>query len=276
MAATVTAPRAGRPRLTRRQRQKISLGLQYATFVALVVFAAVKADWATLRLNFARSEIAERMFPDILTVALKNTVIYTLCGFTFGIVLGLIVALMRLSQVAPYRWLAAIYVEIFRGLPALIIFLIVGTGIPLAFGTPDFPGGTTGKVTIALGVVAAAYMSETFRAGIQAVPKGQLEAARSLGMSYGRAMRSIVIPQAFRIIIPPLTNELVLLFKDSSLVFALGVQLFEKEITKFGRDLSSTVANSTPLVVAGVTYLMITIPLGFLVRRLEARNAKAR
>jgi polar amino acid transport system permease protein len=276
MAATATASPATRPRLTRRQRRKLSLGVQYATFVALVAFAALQADWAALRVNFFRSKYAEEMFPDILTVALRNTVIYTLAGFAFGLVLGLVLALMRLSQVPPYRWVAALYVEIFRGVPALLVFIFVGFGIPLAFPGTQFPGGTTGKVAFALGLVAAAYMSETFRAGIQAVPKGQVEAARSLGMSSGRAMRSIVIPQAFRIIIPPLTNELVLLFKDSSLVFVLGVTLQQKEITKFGRDLAGTVGNSTPLVVAGICYLLITIPLGFLVRRLEARNAKAR
>ena len=103
-----------------------------------------------------------------------------------------------------------------------------------------------------------------------------MEAARSLGMSHGRAMRSIVIPQAFQIIIPPLTNELVLLFKDSSLVLFLGVSLGERELTKFGRDLASGTANSTPIIVAGLTYLVITIPLGALVRRLEAHNRKAR
>ena len=91
-------------------------------------------------------------------------------------------------------------------------------GVPLAFPGHGDPRRTYGKVALALGLVGAAYMAETIRAGIQAVPKGQMEAARSLGMSHGRAMVSIVIPQAFRIILPPLTNELVLLFKDSSLV----------------------------------------------------------
>ena len=131
-------------------------------------------------------------------------------------------------------------------------------------------------VTIALGLVGAAYMAETIRAGIQAVPKGQMEAARTLGMSSSRAMISIVIPQAFRIILPPLTNELILLTKDSSLVYVLGLSISEYELTKFGRDLAGTEANNTPIVVAGLTYLVLTIPLGYLVRRLEARNAKAR
>ena len=264
-----------RPRLTRRQRRRLSLGVQYAVFVAVLVLLAAVADWQTLRQNFARAEIAREMFPGVLTVALKNTAIYTLTGFAAGLVLGVLIALMRLSSVPPYRWLATAYVEVFRGLPALLIFIFVGVGVPLAFPGTTIPGGTVGKVALALALVSAAYMAETVRAGIQAVPRGQREAARSLGMSSSRAMVSIVIPQAFRIIVPPLTNELVLLFKDSSLVLFLGVQLEDRELTKFGRDLASTKANITPILVAGLCYLVITVPLSYLARRLEARNAKA-
>lgn len=262
--------------LSRRQKTQLWRATQYAVFVAAVVLAALLADWSVLTENFARPEYARQMFPELVTVALRNTVVYTLAGFAFGLVLGLAVALMRLSTAAPYRWAAMVYIEIFRGLPALVIFILVGVGLPLAFPGLSFPGGTYGKVAFALGLVSAAYMAETIRAGIEAVPKGQMEAARSLGMSHGRAMRSIVIPQAFRIIIPPLTNELVLLFKDSSLVLFLGVSLGERELTKFGRDLASGTANSTPIIVAGLAYLVITIPLGALVRRLEAHNRKAR
>lgn len=276
-SATTSASSAGvrRSRLTRRQRRRLSLGVQYAVFVAVVVLLASLADWHTLRQNFARGEIAREMFPGVLTVALRNTVIYTLSGFAAGLVLGVLIALMRLSSVPPYRWLATAYVEIFRGLPALLIFIFVGIGVPLAFPGTTIPGGTVGKVALALALVSAAYMAETVRAGIQAVPRGQREAARSLGMSSGRAMVSIIIPQAFRIIVPPLTNELVLLFKDSSLVLFLGVQLEDRELTKFGRDLASTKANITPILIAGLCYLMITIPLSYLARRLEARNAKS-
>ena len=125
------------------------------------------------------------------------------------------------------------------------------------------PGGTLGTITVALGLVAAAYMAETIRAGIQAVPKGQMEAARSLGMSHGRAMVSIVIPQAFRIILPPLTNELILLTKDSSLVYLLGVTLPTRELAKFGRDSLNQYVSMTPILVAGLCYLIITVPLGY-------------
>lgn len=261
--------------LTRRQKRGVSRGIQYAVFVAAVIAFAVTADWGRLQNQFAQADIAQQMFPDVITLALKNTVLYTLSGFVVGLVLGMVIALMRLSSVGPYRWLAGIYIEIFRGLPALLIFIFVGVAVPLAFPGTEIPGGTYGKVALALGLVSAAYMAETIRAGIQAVPKGQMEAARSLGFSPAKAMVSIIIPQAFRIILPPLTNELVLLFKDSSLVLFLGVTLEERELSKFGRDLASTTANSTPILVAGLCYLLVTIPLSYVVRRMESKAQEA-
>ncbi|MGW1213312.1 amino acid ABC transporter permease [Streptomyces sp. NPDC002499] len=261
--------------LTRSQKRSLSRGAQYVLFVAAVIAFAVSADWGRLKNQFAQWDIAQQMFPDVITLALKNTVLYTLSGFVVGLALGMVIALMRLSSVGPYRWVAGIYIEIFRGLPALLIFIFIGVAVPLAFPGTEIVGGTYGKVALALGLVAAAYMAETIRAGIQAVPKGQLEAARSLGFSPARAMISIVIPQAFRIILPPLTNELVLLFKDSSLVLFLGVTLEERELSKYGRDLASQTANSTPILVAGLCYLLVTIPLGFVVRRMEAKAQEA-
>ncbi|MFF8732090.1 amino acid ABC transporter permease [Streptomyces sp. NPDC015171] len=261
--------------LTRRQKRTLSRGAQYALFVAAVAAFAATADWGRLQNQFAQADIARQMFPDVITLALKNTVLYTVSGFLVGLVLGMVIALMRLSSVGPYRWLAGIYIEIFRGLPALLIFIFVGVAVPLAFPGTEIPGGTYGKVALALGLVSAAYMAETIRAGIQAVPKGQMEAARSLGFSPAKAMISIIVPQAFRIILPPLTNELVLLFKDSSLVLFLGVTLEERELSKFGRDLASTTANSTPILVAGLCYLLVTVPLSFVVRRMESKAQEA-
>ncbi|MFI1361391.1 amino acid ABC transporter permease [Streptomyces griseochromogenes] len=261
--------------LTRRQKRRLSRGAQYAVFVAAVIAFAATADWGRLQNQFAQADIAKQMFPDVITLALKNTVLYTLSGFVVGLVLGMVIALMRLSSVGPYRWVASVYIEIFRGLPALLIFIFVGVAVPLAFPGTEIPGGTYGKVALALGLVSAAYMAETIRAGIQAVPKGQMEAARSLGFSPARAMVSIILPQAFRIILPPLTNELVLLFKDSSLVLFLGVTLEERELSKYGRDLASTTANSTPILVAGLCYLLVTIPLSFVVRRMESKSQEA-
>ncbi|MGW7820663.1 amino acid ABC transporter permease [Streptomyces puniciscabiei] len=271
MTETDTELRPRKKGLTRRQKRRLSRGVQYVVFVAAVIAVAVTADWGRLQNQFAQGGIAKQMWPDVITLALKNTVLYTVSGFVLGLVLGLVIALMRLSSVGPYRWLAGIYIEVFRGLPALLIFVFIAVAVPLAFPGTEIPGGTYGKGALGLGLIGAAYMAETFRAGIQAVPRGQMEAARSLGFSPARAMISIVIPQAFRIILPPLTNELIMLFKDSSLVLLLGVTLEERELSKYGRDLASTTANSTPILVAGLCYLLVTIPLGFVARRLEAR-----
>ncbi len=269
-----TSTRAGG--LSPRQRRRISLSIQYAVFVVVLLGVILLADWHKIALNFLNGKVAAGMFPDLFTVALKNTLIFTISGYVIGFVLGLVLALMRLSSVTPYRVVALVYIEIFRGLPALIIFLLLGFGLPIAFPGFKLPGDVYGTVALALGLVAAAYMAESFRAGIQAVPKGQMEAARSLGMKPGRAMVSIILPQAIRIVIPPLTNELILLFKDSSLVFTLGVTAATTELTKFGSDATIDQANSTPLIVAGATYLLITIPLGVVVRRLEARQGRKR
>jgi polar amino acid transport system permease protein len=263
-------------RLTPRQRRRLVRGVQYGLGIAVLLAVALTANWHQVQVGFFDPHVARGMFPDVIVPAAVNTVLFTAGAFAFGLVLGTVLALMRLSQVGVYRWFATGYVELFRGLPVLVVLFAVGYGIPIAFPDREIPGGVYGKMAIGLGLTAAAYMGETIRAGIQAVPKGQLEAARTLGMSHGRAMVSVVVPQAFRIIIPPLTNEIILLTKDSSLAYVLGVTASSIEITKFSSDVLNTKANATPLVVAAVIYLLITLPLSQLVRRLELRAARAR
>lgn len=263
-------------KLKRRQRQRLILWMQYAIFVLVVGLVVYAADWGTLKDSFFRTDIARAMFPEVITIALRNTVIFTVLAFIFGLLLGTVLALMRLSKVAPYRWVATGYIELFRGLPALLVLFMVGYGIPNAFPNREIPGGVYGQVALGLGLTAAAYMAETIRAGIQAVPKGQLEAARTLGMSHFTAMRMIVIPQAFRIVIPPLTNEFVLLIKDTALLSVIGVQQGERELTTYARDMMSGTANPTPLVAAAAMYLIITLPLTRLVAWLEKRQQRAR
>ncbi|MFI6510677.1 amino acid ABC transporter permease [Streptosporangium sp. NPDC050855] len=275
---TEPAPGGGAPTrsgLSPRKRQQISRAFQYVVLVAVAVFLVLRIEWAKLGENFTKLDVAAETLPDLFTVALKNTIIYSVGGFFFAFLLGLLFALMRMSSVRPYRWIAVTYIEIFRGLPALLIFLLI-LFLPLALSGFEVPGGTYGQGILGLTIVGSAYMAETLRAGLQAVPKGQMEAARSLGMSYSRAMISIVIPQAVRIVIPPTTNQFVSLLKDSSLVLFLGVSGEYVELTKFGNDTASTFANATPILVVGVTYLLVTIPLGYLASRLEKRQARGR
>jgi len=268
---STTSERRG---LSPRQRARRSRLIQYAILAIVVAVALFTADWRQVGDVFFRPSLIKTALTGGLFTAVLKTVEYTAGAFVIGLVAGTVLALMRLSQIGPYRWLATAYIEFFRGLPAIVVFIAFSL-LPLAFEGLTIPFDPYGVVWTALGIVAAAYMAEVIRAGIQAVPKGQVEAARSLGMPPGLATRKIVLPQAFRIVLPPLANDLILLVKDSSLVFIIGVSTSANELTGFGRELANSESNLTPLITAGFCYLLITLPLGILVRRLEARAAKA-
>ncbi len=257
--------------MSRRQRGQVIRATQYAALIIAIGVLAFLADWPTIRQAFFNVDAAAQQFPTILTSALVNTAVYTALGFALGLGLGLVLALMKLSTVPPYRWIATVYIEFFRGIPALLVFIAFGFGVPLAFGLVFDIYSTA---AISLGLVGSAYIAETLRAGIQAVPPGQVEAARSLGMSQFRTTVTIVIPQAFRIVLPPLTNELILLTKDSSLIYLLGLTRDDYELTKFGREALNATNSLTPILLAGLCYLIITIPLGYLSRQLERQSGK--
>ena len=177
----------------------------------------------------------DRLFhPDhIFFRALLTTVYIAVAAQIVGVILGLIAALMRTSRFAPLRWLSGFYVLIFRGTPLLVQIFFVYYGVNLLFGfsliptTLDFGiftmDGAVFAGILALGLNEGAYMREIIRAGIDAIDKGQMEAARSLGMTYGLAMRRIILPQAARVIVPPLGNEFNAMIKNTSLVFTIGV-----------------------------------------------------
>jgi polar amino acid transport system permease protein len=271
--------------MKRTTKARLRQGVLYALLVLAVLLLVLLADWTKIRENFFNPQGIGNPFkgdwgtwPAFIGTGVKNTIIYTAMAFVLGLALALLLALMKLSTVAPYRWLATAYIEFFRGLPALIVILFTGFGLGIAFQWNP-PGGTVGAGVLALVLVAGAYMAETLRAGIQAVPKGQVEAARSLGMSGSWTMVSIVIPQAFRIVIPPLTNEFVLLIKDTSLLFVLGFSIQQRELTTQARDaLTSgpTTGSSTSLMQAAILYLIITLPLTRLVAYLEKKQQRAR
>lgn len=271
--------------LKRSTRRRLTQAVLYLILVAALALAGSQADWPAIKANFVASGGVGNPFrgdwgvwPELITIGVRNTVVYTAIAFVGGLALAVVLALMKLSPAAPYRWLATVYIEFFRGLPVLLVMLFTAFGIPIAFGwTP--PGGPIGAGIVALIIVGAAYMAETLRAGIQAVPKGQTEAARSLGMSAGRTTVTVVLPQAFRIVIPPLTNELVLLIKDTSLLFVIGMAAADRELTTLSKDMLAsgpTAGTSTSLVQAAILYLAITLPLTQLVAWLERRQARSR
>jgi polar amino acid transport system permease protein len=259
----------------RSTRRRLIQGVLYAVFVAVVLFVILAVDWGRIQPYFLNLDVALSTFPEVVTIAAKNTVVYTAIAFVGGMLLGLLLALMKLSPVLPYRWLATVYIELFRGLPALLVIFGFAYALPIAIGWRP-PGGNAGAGLIGLIVVSAAYIAETIRAGIEAVPKGQVEAARSLGMNPAWTMVTVVLPQAFRIITPPLTNELVILIKDTSLLFIAGMAIGDRELTTFARDALTSQANATPLVVAALMYLVITLPLTQLVAKLERHNKRGR
>src|SRR2546428_9961193 len=177
----------------------------------------------------------QRIFhPDhVFVLALWRTIYISVLAQTLGVVLGLIGALMRMSRFFPLRLLSGAYVLVFRGTPLIVQIFFVYFGATLVFGLPLIPrtvnfgvfpmDGAAFAGIVALGLNEGAYMREIIRAGIDAVDRGQLEAARSLGMPYRLAMRRVILPQATRFIIPPLGNEFNSMMKNSSLVFFIGV-----------------------------------------------------
>lgn len=261
--------------MTTRQRARLSKIIQIVVFVAVILVVVLQVNWQLLSEQFFAFDKLGPIFPELITVGLKNTVFYTAISFAFGLTLGLILALMKMASFAPYRWFATGFIEFFRGIPAILVLITFGFGVPTAFPGSIWPQPVI--VMVSLGLVSSAYIAETLRAGLQAVPKGQIEAARSLGMPAWRAMISIVIPQAFKIVLPPLTNEVILLTKDSSLAFILGATAAQYEMTKFGRDgIASLGAGITPLIVAGALYLVITIPLSLIARKFESRSSRTK
>ena len=261
--------------MKRTQRTRLNHLILYAVLVAVIAAVVLAADWEAIKVNFFDADSWKALWPEIITVAAKNTVIYTAIAFAGGLGLAVILALMKLSPVAPYRWLATGWIEFFRGLPALVVILFMALGVPLAFGWQP-PGGPLGGGLIGLIMVSSAYMAETLRAGIQAVPKGQHEAARSLGMSSSWTMVSVTMPQAVRIVIPPMTNEFVLLLKDTSLLAFVGMQADQVDLTALGSNSLQSLGNPSPLLAVALVYLAIALPLTRLVAYLEARAGRSR
>jgi His/Glu/Gln/Arg/opine family amino acid ABC transporter permease subunit len=201
---------------------------------------------------------------DAILQAVLVTVLLAFFAEALGVVLGLVFALLKISRFRILSFPAQLYIDVFRGTPLLvqIIFIYFATPlIGLRFESLFFAGLT------ALTLNSAAYVAEIFRSGIQSIDRGQMEAGRASGLSYGQTMRYIVVPQAFRRVIPPLTNEFVVIIKDTSIVSVIGLE----ELLRAARVLQSATANATPLVVAALIYLAICLPLIYLANGLERR-----
>lgn len=186
-------------------------------------------------------------------------------AFPVAIPFGLILSFMRMSRFKVLRGLASLYVNVVRGTPLFLQIYIAFFGLPLAgIHIPEFPLGV-----IVLAMNSCAYQCEIYRAGIQSINKGQFEAARSLGMTGAQTMAYVIIPQTVRRVLPTLTNEFILLYKDTSMLAAVGVM----EVVMYAKTIVASTGSITPYIVAAIFYLVITLPLAKLVGSLEKKLA---
>src|SRR6476660_9032752 len=224
----------------------------------------------TLWQTFFDVDAMRSALPDLLTVGLPNTLLLALTSAVVGTVLGMLLAVAGLSGSRWLRWPARLFTDIFRGLPAAVTILLIGVGLApvglLLWGPNPYPLGI-----LALSLIASAYIGEIFRSGIQSVESGQFEAARALGFSRSTGMRLVVIPQGVRRVLPALVNQLIALIKESSLVYFLGLLATQRDLFRIGQDQAANTGNESALLLAGLFYLAITVPLTHVVNAVDAR-----
>ncbi|MDQ1538314.1 MAG: polar amino acid transport system permease protein [Actinomycetota bacterium] len=224
----------------------------------------------TLQETFLDFDAMGQALPELLKVGLPNTLLLALCSAVLGTVAGMLLAVAGLSRSRWLRWPARVYTDIFRGLPAAVTILLIGVGLApvglAVWGPNPFPLGI-----LALSLIGSAYIGEIFRSGIQSVESGQLEAARALGFSRPIAMRLVVIPQGVRRVLPALVNQFIALIKESSLVYFLGLLATQRDLFRIGQDQAANTGNESALLLAGLFYLIITVPLTHVVNHIDSR-----
>ncbi|MDO6705651.1 amino acid ABC transporter permease [Photobacterium sp. 1_MG-2023] len=202
-----------------------------------------------------------------VTMGLWVTLKISVLSLFFAIILGLIAGLMRISHNPVTKNMAFLYVEVIRGTPLLVQIFIVYFFLGTIFDLERFTAGV-----VALSIFTGAYIAEIIRSGIQSIPPGQMEAARSLGMSYPKAMMYVILPQAFKRTLPPMAGQLITLIKDSSLVSVISIT----DLTKAGREvISGSFATFEVWFVVAALYLLLTTSLSWAVQRIEKRLASS-
>jgi polar amino acid transport system permease protein len=212
--------------------------------------------------TFFNWDVLVTSFP-LLFSGLRITLLLGVVSITAGLVLGLFIALIRLYAIRPVSVTAKIYIDVFRSIPLLVLLIVVYYALPfVGLRMSPFMSAAT-----ALTLVSGAYTAEIFRAGIEAIPRGQFEASQALGLSYRHMMVDVILPQAIRIVIPPLTNNCINVIKDTALASVVAMPDLLKQATQA----QALEANPTPLIVAALMYIAILWPLVILVGRLEKR-----
>jgi polar amino acid transport system permease protein len=212
--------------------------------------------------TFFNWDVLVSSFPLLLS-GLQITLLLGVVSIIAGLVLGLVVALIRIYAVRPASIAAKIYIDVFRSIPILVLLIVVYYALPFV-GLRLSPFMSAAS---ALTLVSGAYTAEIFRAGIEAVPRGQFEASQALGLSYRHMMSDVILPQAIRIVIPPLTNNCINVVKDTALASVVAMPDLLKQATQA----QALEANPTPLIVAALIYVALLWPLVVLVGRLEKK-----
>jgi len=210
--------------------------------------------------TFFNREVLISSFPLLLS-GLKVTLVLGVVSILAGLVLGLFVALIRLYAVRPISVAAKIYIDVFRSVPLLVLLIVVYYALPFV-GIRMSPFMSA---ALALTLVSGAYTAEIFRAGIEAIPRGQFEASQALGLGYRHMMTDVILPQAIRIVVPPLTGNCINVIKDTALASVVAMPDLLKQATQA----QALEANPTPLIVAALMYIAMLWPLVILVGRLE-------
>ncbi|HEY8014629.1 MAG TPA: amino acid ABC transporter permease [Dongiaceae bacterium] len=203
-----------------------------------------------------------------MLVAAVQTLKLTAASFVLAVAFGIVVALLRLSPLAPVRWFAIVFIEVGRGMPALVILFLIYFGLPAVVPWLEFNSFTAAGV--GLGLQGAAVLAEIFRAGIEALDRGQREASLSLGLTPAQTMRDVMAPQAIRIVLPPVGNYLIGLLKDTAIASIIAAP----ELMLRAKDLASSSFLPMQLyVLAAIIYFAMSYPLSLLLRRLESKLA---
>ncbi|HIW26130.1 MAG TPA: amino acid ABC transporter permease [Firmicutes bacterium] len=207
----------------------------------------------------------------MLLESLGQTMLLTLLSLIFAFIIGLIFGLMNVSKKRVLNFIGTVYVDAVRGVPLIVLAYFIYFGIPAgvkAIGFTDFRLPALQAGTIALSMNAGAYMAEIFRAGIQSVDKGQMEAARSLGLGYGKAMQKVVLPQAIRTMVPSIINQFIISLKDTSILSVIGFP----ELTKAGNIIAgNTFAVLQVWAIIAIMYMVVITVLSKIAKRIERR-----
>ncbi|WHP19147.1 amino acid ABC transporter permease [Cellulomonas sp. ES6] len=251
----------GRDAYRRTQARRSTLVALVSTVVVagLAVLGLVSSPgWPRVRQSFLDPDVAWASLPKIAEGLWLNVRVMAVCAVLI-VVVAMLLALARTLRgpaFFPLRALATGYVDVFRGLPLILVLLLVGFGLP-GLRLQGIPTSAVVLGGLALVLTYSAYVAEVFRAGIESVHPSQIASARSLGLTRGQTLRHVVLPQAWRRVVPPLLNDLVALSKDSGLISILGAV----DAVRAAQIQTATYANFTPYVVAGVLFVLLTIPL---------------